>query len=318
MKRALVTGGAGFIGSHVTEALLRAGYQTLVLDNLVTGARENVPAGADFVPADITHVDAIADIARRFLPEVIVHLAAQTNVAASTADPAGDATVNLLGTLMLLRAAVSAGTRKFVFASSSTVYGDCTRQPVREDDPLCPISPYGVSKLAGEHYVRVVCESERLPYIILRFGNVFGPRDSVSSHHVITSFVDALLSRRRPTIEWDGKQTKDYVYVTDIAAAVVAAVDHGHNDVCNIGSGTGVSVKELFRLVCAATDSVATPLYSPQRPGDVRRFIMDCTRAQHLLGWCPTTPLVEALAATVEYSRARAQTTASSSQLVRG
>lgn len=305
MTRTLLTGGAGFIGSHVAESLLQNGHRLLIVDNLATGAKDNIPVGAEFVHADIADAEAMSEVGHRFAPQVIVHLAAQADVAASTKDPASDARVNVVGTLSLLQPAMTAQCRKFIFASSSVVYGEPAHQPVRERDPLRPISPYGASKLAGEHYVRVVCDLQQIPYTILRFGNVFGPRDPLSSHHVITCFVDALLSGQRPTIEWDGEQMKDYVYVADVASAVVAAIDYGDNEVCNIGSGAGVSVNDLYRLVCAATGSSTTPLYAPKRPGDVRQFIMDCTRAQQVLGWRATTLLDEALGATIEHKRSR-------------
>lgn len=305
MSRVLVTGGAGFIGSHVAEALLTGGSEVLVLDNLATGSRQKVPDGCDLVVADITDARRTADTVMRFVPEVIVHLAAQTNVENSVAQPGEDANVNILGTLAVLEAMARSGGRKVIFASSSTVYGEPERQPVVETDPIRPISPYGASKAAGEHYVRIVATGRRLQYTILRLGNVFGPRDSLGSRHAVTAFVDALLSGRTPTIEWDGEQTKDYVYVGDVADAVVAAVDRGHNQTFNIASEVGISVNDLYERICAVIGARRLPRHRDRRPGDVRTFVMSCSKARRLLGWSPRTPLLEALTMTVD-SMARA------------
>jgi UDP-glucose 4-epimerase len=316
--RALVTGGAGFVGSHVTEALLQAGAEVVVLDNLASGSRDNLAAGAEFVLADITDTHAVTTLIRGLSSDVVVHLAAATEVAASMNDPAHDAVVNVVGTLSVLQAAMTNGCRKFVFASSSTVYGEPTRQPVHETDPLRPISPYGASKVAGEHYVRIVGELHRAPYTILRLGNVFGPRDTPRSHHVVTMFLDALVSGQRPAIDWDGEQTKDYVYVADVAAAVLRAIEHGDNDVFNVGSGTGTTVNEIFGLVCSVMDTRVTPEHRSRRAGDVRQVIMDCSKAHDVLGWRPDTPFEDGLRRTAEALAARPAVEASSQTVATG
>jgi UDP-glucose 4-epimerase len=298
--RVLVTGGAGFIGSHVCELLLRRGGDVLALDNLATGSPGNIVAGIDLALADICDTPMVCDIARAFSPEVVVHLAAHTIVAESITNPGVDAQVNVGGTLSVLEAAAAAGSRKIIFASSSTVYGEPLRQPVREEDRLLPISPYGVSKLAGEEYMRVVSGLHRMRHTILRLGNVFGPRDSPLSHHVITSFVDALASGGQPVIEWDGRQSKDYVYVGDVAEAVAAALDHGDDEVFNIAGEQRTSVMALLELVAAATGTVPAALHGPKREGDVREFVMDCSKARELLGWHAHTSLAEGISATVD------------------
>lgn len=305
MSRVLVTGGAGFIGSHVAEALLRCGSDVLILDNLATGSRQKVPEGCDLVVADITDADGTAEAVMRFLPEVIVHLAAQTNVEYSVAHPGQDASVNIMGTLAVLDAMARSRCRKVIFASSSTVYGDPERQPVVESDAIRPISPYGVSKATGEHYLRIIARERRLQYTILRLGNVFGPRDSLGSRHAVTAFVDALLSQRTPAIEWDGEQTKDYVYVGDVADAVVAALDRGDNETFNIASEVGISVNDLYDQICAVMGAHPLPRHGARRSGDVRTFVMSCVKARRLLGWHANTPLPEALRLTIE-SMARA------------
>jgi UDP-glucose 4-epimerase len=300
LRRAVVTGGAGFIGSHVDEALKRADYQVLVIDDLSTGSRTNVPTGVEFARLDIRDGDALKGRMCGFGPQLVVHLAAAANVAASALDPAADVSTNVLGTVAVMQAAAVAGCEKVVFTSSSTVYGNPARQPVRETDPLRPISPYGVSKLAAEHFVRVLSDMHGMRYTILRFGNVFGPRDSVHSRHVITSFVAALLDGQRPVIEWDGKQSKDYVYVVDVAAAVVAAADRGDNEVFNVATGSEFTVLELLELVRQTLDADIAPVYAARRPGDVRRFLMDVSKAHHGLGWWPRTSFVDGLETTVE------------------
>jgi UDP-glucose 4-epimerase len=299
VRRVLITGGAGFIGSHVAETLLRADCAVLVVDNLVSGSRDNVPAACDLLVADITDVAAMTRATRGYSPDAIVHLAAQTDVAASVADPGADAAVNVLGTLSVLQAGVASRCRKVIFASSSTVYGEPERQPVREDDVLRPVSPYGISKLAGEQYVRVIGDRAGMAFSTLRLGNVVGPRDRVESHHVVTSFVHALMCGEQPAIEWDGEQTKDYVYVVDVAEAVLAALDHGDNRVFNIATEAGTSVKQIFRLVSDGLGLDVTPIYQGRRPGDVRNFVMDCSRARRMLRWHARTSLADAVVATM-------------------
>ena len=300
--RAVVTGGAGFIGSHVVDALLEAGHSVYVVDNLVTGSRENLRNG-ELIELDVRD-GALRETFAGIKPGVVFHLAAQTLVNASSSDPLRDAQINVLGTLNVVQSAIAAGARKLVFASSGgTVYGNAERQPVSEIEPLNPISPYGVSKVAGEHYVRVLCGHAGVAHTILRYGNVYGPRDIPESHHVITAFLDALLNGERPVIEWDGEQAKDYVYVGDVAQAHVAAISAGDGEAFNIASGRQVSVNEIFRLVCEAMEVAVEPRRADRRPADVRRFVLDCDKAARMLGWTPTTSFLDGLRRTVAYYR---------------
>ena len=299
--RALVTGGAGFIGSHLVDGLLAEGHQVCVVDNLATGSRVNVNPSAEFVEADVRNREELVRIGRRFAPGVVFHLAAQTLVARSASDPLRDAEINVLGTVNVVQAAIAAGSRKVVFASSGgTVYGNAQPQPVPETQPLNPISPYGVSKVAGEHYVRVLCGQAGVTCTILRYGNVYGPRDIPASQHVITAFLHALLKGERPVIEWDGEQAKDYVYVGDVAAAHVRAIDAGDGEAFNIGSGREVSVNTIFRRVCELLGVTIEPHRGQRRPGDVRRFTLDCRKADQMLGWRPATRFAEGLRQTVD------------------
>ncbi|MEO6795564.1 MAG: NAD-dependent epimerase/dehydratase family protein [Candidatus Dormibacter sp.] len=306
--RTLVTGGAGFIGSHLVDALLAAGHRVSVVDNLVTGSRANLPDGAALIEADVRDQEAIARCFTQVTPSVVFHLAAQTLVATSSSDPLRDAQINVLGTVNVIQAAIAAGTRKLVFASSGgTVYGNPLIQPVPETHDLRPISPYGVSKVAGEHYVQVLCGRAGMASTVMRYGNVYGPRDIPASHHVITAFLDALLNGQPPIIEWDGEQAKDYVYVADVAAANVAAIAAGDGEAFNIASGVEISVNEIFRLVCQEMEVDVQPLRVERRPADVRRFMLDCTRADRMLGWTPTTSFADGLRQTVRYYRNQAR-----------
>jgi UDP-glucose 4-epimerase len=258
--------------------------------------------------ADIRDQEAIARCFTQVTPSVVFHLAAQTLVATSSSDPLRDAQINVLGTVNVIQAAIAAGTRKLVFASSGgTVYGNTLIRPVPETHDLRPISPYGVSKVAGEHYVQVLCGRAGMASTVLRYGNVYGPRDIPASHHVITAFLHALLNGQPPIIEWDGEQAKDYVYVADVAAANVAAIAAGDGEAFNIASGVEISVNEIFRLVCQELAVSVRPIRGERRPADVRRFMLDCTRADHILGWTPTTSFAEGLRQTVRYFRNQAR-----------
>jgi len=306
--RTLVTGGAGFIGSHIVDALRSVGHQVWVIDNLATGSLSNLPPGVDLIEADIRDQATVTATFERVKPSVVFHLAAQTLVATSASDPFRDAQINVLGTLSVVRAAVAAGTAKFIFASSGgTVYGNALQQPVPETHPLNPISPYGVSKVAGEHYVRVLCGHAGMSTTILRYGNVYGPRDIPESQHVITVFLDALLNGEPPVIEWDGEQAKDYVYVGDVAAAHLCAIAAGDGEAFNIASGQEITVNEILRLVCAELEVSVTPLHRERRAADVRRFLLDCTKAEQMLGWTPATSFAEGLRQTVRYYRQQAE-----------
>jgi UDP-glucose 4-epimerase len=304
LSRVLVTGGAGFVGSHVAEHLLQAGHEVLVVDNLATGSEANVPAGARLYVVDITDAQALDDVVSRFRPQLAFHQAAQTLVAASAADPVRDADVNVIGTVNVLRATARACCTKVIFASSGgTVYGNPERQPVPETAPLRPISPYGVSKVAGEHYVSAICGQAGMRFTILRYGNVFGPRDIPASQHVITAFLDALTRGKAPVIEWDGEQAKDYVYVSDVAEANVCAIERGDGETFNIGSGASTSVNRILQLICDLLDVEVVPERREKRPGDVRLFTLDCSKARSLLNWAPRTPFVDALRITADHYR---------------
>ncbi len=298
--RIVVTGGAGFIGSHIVEACLRAGHEVLVLDNLSRGRRENLPPDVPLVTMDIRD-PALEAVFRRFRPEALSHQAAQIDVAASVADPAEDASVNLLGTLNVLQAAVRAGVRRVVVASSAAVYGEPEQLPVLEDHPLRPISPYGLSKMAMEAYVRWFGARYGLEWVILRYGNVYGPRQPAAGEAgVVARFLAAVRNGEPPVIHGDGRQTRDFVHVADVARANLLALERGATGIYNIGTGREVSIRALWERMRARLGSPREPIYGPPRPGDIRRMALAVARAAVALGWQPTIGLEEGLAGLIE------------------
>jgi UDP-glucose 4-epimerase len=302
--RALVTGGAGFIGSHVVDRLLALGHAVHIVDNLSTGRRELAPSGAVLHITDIRspRLLAVFDVAR---PEVVVHLAAQMDLRRSVEDPIYDASVNILGTLNLLECCRRTGVRRFVFASTGgAIYGECDRLPTPEDQPEHPTSPYGVAKLAAERYIEAWCALTGATAFALRFANVYGPRQNpLGEAGVVAIFSRRLLTGESCLINGDGEQTRDYVYVGDVADASLAAVTGATTDVANIGTGVETSVNELYRRLSAAAGVERPPSHGPAKPGEQRRSVLDASRAQHLLGWKATTPLDDGLKKTVEYFR---------------
>jgi UDP-glucose 4-epimerase len=302
----LVTGGAGFIGSHVVDAYLRAGHEVVVVDDLSSGRMDNLPAEARLRRMDIRD-PAVREVIRQERPDVLNHHAAQMDVRRSVADPRFDADVNLLGFLNLLEGAREAGVRRVVFASSGgAVYGERERLPAVEDDPTEPVSPYGVSKRAGELYLHFYHESYGLPYVALRYANVYGPRqDPHGEAGVVAIFTERLLKGAEATINGDGRQTRDYVYVGDVAAANVAALQTDFVGPVNIGLGVETDVNRLFALLRDAAGSTAQPKHGPAKPGEQRRSVIDPGRARRVLGWTPRVQLPDGLREVVAFFRAR-------------
>lgn len=300
--RVLVTGGAGFIGSHLVEALVRAGHTVFVVDNLSRGAAAHLPPGIPLFVTDIRD-PAVEDLLREVRPAVIHHLAAQVDVAAAVADPLHDAEVNLLGTIRLLQVAVRAGVDRVVVASSAAVYGEPERLPVPEDHPLRPQSPYGLSKAAMEGYVQWFGRHHRLSWVILRYANVYGPRQpAIGEAGVVAQFVAALRAGRPPVIHGDGGQTRDFVFVTDVAAAHLWAMDGGMEGIYNIGTGQAVSVRALWERLRSLWGATVAPCHGPSRPGDIRHMVLDPRRAAER-GWRARVSLAEGLARLVAETR---------------
>jgi len=303
MKRVLLTGGAGFIGSHVADALLGAGMRVTVLDDLSTGRRERVPAGVEFMPLDIRAPAARSLVAsRRF--DLLVHLAAQADVRVSVDRPAFDADVNLGGLLNLLGGVAAGGIARVVFASSGgVVYGPAAQVPTPETHSKAPTSPYGVSKLAGEHYLRVLGELAGVETVALRFANVYGPRqDPTGEAGVVAIFLGRLLAGEPLTVFGDGHQTRDFVHVHDVARATELAASRPllraatpDESALNIGTGLETSVRELIQGLESATGRTAAVRFAPARSGELRRNALAVGRAREVLGWSPARALLPGL-----------------------
>ena len=301
MSKILVTGGAGFIASHIVDRLIEIGHEVIVVDNLTTGYRENVNPSARFYELDVREPE-FAQLILAERPEVINHHAAQTRVRTSTEQPDYDAQVNVLGLINLLRAAAEASVRKVIFASSGgTVYGTCQHLPITENEPFAPESPYGISKAASEYYLRYFAANLGVHYTALRYANIFGSRDTISSEHVITVFAKRLLQGLPPIIHWDGEQAKDYLYVDDAVQVNILALDRGDDQAYNIGSGRPLSVNAIYRLLVDMTGIAIEAQHGPKRVGDVRLFYFDCSKAAHELGWTPQVSPEEGMARTVKW-----------------
>ena len=303
--RILVTGAAGFIGSHVAEAFHRAGHEVVGLDNLSTGKRENLPSEINLVVMDLADEARLETLFRDFQPEVVSHHAAQVNVRVSWDKPAEDARANILGSLALLGQATRGGTQKIIYSSSGgAAYGEPTRLPVAEDHPVHPLSNYGVSKYTTELYLRSFQASGGLRYVILRYPNVYGPRqDPHGEAGVVAIFTENFLTGTQPTINGDGKQTRDYVFVSDVARANLLALEADHVGPINIGTGRETDVNTLFGLLKNLTTSSLPEKHHSAKPGEQQRSVLNCERAARVLGWRPQVELKEGLGLTVEHFR---------------
>ena len=298
----VVTGGAGFIGSHVVEAYVEAGHEVVVLDNLSTGKAGQVHPAARLVQMDIND-PAVVDLLGRERPDVLNHHAANPSVSLSVREPGFDATQNIVGTINLLEAARRAGVGKFLYISSGgAIYGNPEYLPVDEEHPPRPVSPYAISKHTGERYVRLYGAEHGLRWTSLRYANVYGPRqDPFSEAGVISIFCQSLLDGMPPEIHWDGEQTRDFVYVGDCARANLAALEAGDGEAYNVGTGVGTSINALFYTLLAVTGRALEPRHGPRRPGDARDSYLDCHKIERALGWRAEVALAEGLGRTWEH-----------------
>lgn len=298
--RVLVTGGAGFIGSHLVDMLVETGHEVTVVDSLATGLAENVNPSARLFIHDIR--DPLAIPFSHSRPEVVVHLAAQVSVPQSVVDPTQDAWVNVMGYANVLQTAATFSVRKVIMISSAAVYGAPSSLPLREGASLTPLSPYGLSKMVGEMYTRLLCTQYGMAYTILRPANVYGPRQKTTGDGaVIPSFLEHFVRGTDPIIHGDGLQTRDFIYVADMARAIIASLSAGDNCTFNISSGISVSILDLWRTLAQLFNWHHEPKHGPQRDGDIRHSVMDSRAAQEVLGWHPTVSLSEGLAYTVEW-----------------
>jgi UDP-glucose 4-epimerase len=302
--RVLVTGGAGFVGSHVVDALLARGDEVHVVDNLSTGSRENLAAGAELHELDIRD-PAIEVLGAELQPDVVLHLAAQADVGTSVERPVYDAEVNVIGTVHVLEAARAAGARVVFTSSGGAIYGECD-EPATEDHARLPLSPYAVSKLAGEEYIAGWNRLHGTSHVVLRLANVYGPRQIPELEGgVVAIFLDRLARGESCHIFGDGAQVRDFVHVSDVAAAFLGAAETG-SGTYNVGTGVATSVLDLYRLCAGAAGVDREPNFAEARPGDLQRSVIDASRAQRELGWSVGTPLADGLAHTWAWQIAKA------------
>jgi UDP-glucose 4-epimerase len=303
----LVTGGAGFIGSHVVDALITAGHRVAVVDNLLTGKRENIHREARFYQADIRDLGSLRQIFADLGPQVVCHHAALADVRASVVDPVGYTHVNVIGTLNLLQASRETGSvRRFVFASTGgAVYGEPAELPASETCPPRPLDPYGASKLSCEHFIDTYRHNHGLEYTVLRYSNIYGPRqDPLGEAGVVAIFVGGMLAGRQVTINGDGCQARDFLYVGDVAQANLMALEARGSGIFNLGTGLATDINMIFRELARLTGYTLPERHGPPKTGEVRTIYLDCHRARADLGWEPKVSLAEGLARTVAFFRA--------------
>ncbi|MBA4541799.1 MULTISPECIES: SDR family oxidoreductase [Thermoactinomyces] len=299
--KVLVTGGAGFIGSHIVDQLVEKGDQVVIVDNISSGRKENINEKARFYQIDITDSDLL-NVFERERPEAVIHQAAQIHVHTSVKEPMFDATVNILGTINLLEACRKTGVKKVVYASSAAIYGNPEYLPIDEKHPVAPLSGYGVSKYTPEHYFAIYRQLYGLNYTILRYANVYGLRqDPRGEGGVISILVDKYLRRESFTVFGDGEQTRDYIYVGDVARANIMALSQGDGEVFNVGTGVSTSLNEVVKRFNEIAGYENKVEYGPEREGDIKHSYFNNGKIRRVLGWQPEVTLEEGLRKTYEY-----------------
>jgi len=297
----LVTGGAGFIASNIIDSYISKGHEVIIIDNLSTGRKENLNSKARFYLTDVRDKTRIEDIFSKEKPDIVSHHAAQIDVRKSVSDPAFDTESNIMGIINIGESCVKHGVKKIIFSSSGGVmYGECER-PAREADVKPPISPYGISKFASELYLNYWKELYGLRYTALRYANVYGPRQAGGEAGVISIFIRSFLEGKQATIFGDGKQERDYVYVSDVVDANTKALDKGDNNSFNIGTGKTTSVNELYDLIKKSFGSTITPKYALARPGELQKNVIDNQKAADILGWSPRMNLSGGIEETISW-----------------
>nr|WP_269448587.1 NAD-dependent epimerase/dehydratase family protein [Metabacillus kandeliae] len=299
--KVLVTGGCGFIGSHITDKLIEDGHEVMVVDDLTTGNKDNLNDAAAFTDCSIND-SRFEEAVAEFKPEAIIHQAAQVSVPRSIEDPLKDEEINVRGSLSVIQAAQKHGVRKIVFASSAAVYGNPEYLPVDLAHPAKPLAPYGVSKLSVEKYLDMAHKLYGIDYTILRYGNVYGPRqDALGEGGVIAIFAEAFSKGQAPAIYGDGEQTRDFIYVEDVAAANVKALTSGHNQVLNVSSNEKITIKELFFLMNEISGNDFSPEYREERSGDIRESVLCNKETISALKWEPAVSLPKGLESTLDF-----------------
>ncbi len=308
--RVLITGGAGFIGSHVADVLIERGHRVTILDDLSSGNPDNVNRRAKFYKFDIGNRKRLEKLFEKAEPEAVFHFAAQINVRTSVENPIIDATTNILGTLSLIELAAKHQVKKFIFSSTGgAMFDDLTPRPTPESIPAAPLSPYGIAKLSVEHYLRFFHTIHGLPYIVLRYANVYGPRQNAHGEAgVVAVFLNRMLEQTAPVINGDGTQTRDYVYVGDVAEANVRALDSELSEgTFHIGTGVETSVNDIFRMLNWQFGKVFEESHGPAKPGETMASALNARLAREKLGWEPKVALAEGLVATATWFKARSR-----------
>ena len=299
--RVMVTGGAGFIGSHVVDALAGIGATISVLDSLYTGSIENIQQRVNFYRGDLLDGEFVYQCVQKECPEVIIHHAARVSVPKSLVNPAEDAGTNIVGSVNLIEAARACRVRKVIYASSAAVYGSPDYLPVDEKHPVKPLSGYGLSKHTVERYLELYNDLYGLDYTVLRYANVYGPRqDAQGEGGVVSIFFDCINRGVQPVIHGDGNQTRDFVHVSDIAAANLCAINKGGGNTLNISTASPVTINSLFEIIKAATGYGGDALYDSPRPGDIRDSWLDCARAASVLDWSARLALEQGIGETLK------------------
>jgi UDP-glucose 4-epimerase len=305
VSRIIVTGGAGFIGSHIADRYIADGHTVGIIDNLSSGRREYIPKEAAFFKVDIKNTAETVKAITDFAPDAINHCAAQINVRKSIDDPFTDARENILGGLSVIRGAIQSGTKRFIFASTGgAIYGDppVDALPVSEATPAKPLSPYAVAKLAMENYIRVLCGLSGIAYVILRYSNVYGPRQVIKGESgVVAIFTQKFIRGEHPVIFGDGTHTRDYVYIKDVVEANASALTRGDNGVINIGTGIRTSVNEIYEMLKSAMGASISPEMGNAIPGEVAHISLDTSLAAKVLLWRPSYDLNTGSSETVHY-----------------
>jgi UDP-glucose 4-epimerase len=307
MAKILITGGAGFIGSHVADGYLALGHDVVIVDDLSTGNRRNVPDRARFYEADVTDEQALVRILESEQPNVVNHHAAQKSVRISVENPAEDARINIIGSLRLLELSRHHAVQKIIFSSTGgAIYGEATEIPTPEEYPACPVSPYGIAKLSVEHYLHYYAYQFRLASVVVRYANVYGPRqDPHGEAGVVAIFMEKLLAGEECLIFGDGEQTRDYVYVGDVVRANVAALQETVRGTFNIGTAVETSVNELYRQVQAILGTDRPARHAPARAGEQNRSAVAIDKSAKEMDWRPHVSLPEGLSRTADFFRRR-------------
>lgn len=297
----LVTGGAGFIGSHIVDAYIKLGHSVVIIDDLSTGDIKNINPNATFVKDDIKNPE-LEQVFRKFEFDVVNHHAAQINVRRSLDDPLFDAEVNIIGSLNLLNLSAKYRVKKFIFSSSGgAIYGEPDNYPITEDFPIEPLSPYGVAKFTVEHYIKVFAKLYNFDYVILRYSNVYGPRQiSKSEAGVISIFINQILENKECFVNGDGEQTRDYVYVGDVVRANLLALD-AESDFFNIGTGIETSVNKLLNVLSQILNREIPHKHRAPILGEVLKNVLSFSKAKNILGWAPEVPLIKGIELTYQY-----------------